>query len=170
VTKEKTLEQIIRVNQAGEYGAKRIYKGQLAVLKGNREIEKMLESELKHLEYFDKQVKKRKVRPTALQPLWHIGGFAMGAICALMGEKAAMACTVAVEEVIGDHYKEQLQQLKKIKEEENLTLNIEKFMHEELEHRDIGLEHDAEKSFGYEGMKTAIKAITKTAIFLSKRV
>ncbi|MCE2992113.1 MAG: demethoxyubiquinone hydroxylase family protein [Candidatus Jidaibacter sp.] len=166
----KELERIIRVNQAGEYGAKRIYKGQLAVLKGNQEIEKMLKSELRHLEYFDEQVKKRKVRPTALQPLWHIGGFAMGSICALMGEKAAMACTVAVEEVIGDHYGEQLKSLKKIKDEESLALNIEEFMHEELEHRDIGLDHDAEKSFGYEGLKAIIKTITKTAIFLSKRI
>lgn len=171
LNKERELARIIRVNQAGEYGAKRIYLGQLAVLKNHKEIKHMLESELKHLEYFDSQVKTRKIRPTALQPLWHIGGFAMGAISALIGgEKAAMACTVAVEEVIGEHYGQQLDDLKGLKGEEELASHIAQFRDEELEHKDIGLEYGAEKASGYEGIKFVIKSITRAAIFLSKRI
>lgn len=171
MNKAKKLASIIRVNQAGEYGAKRIYLGQLAILKNHKEIKHMLESELKHLEYFDSQVKARKIRPTVLQPLWHIGGFAMGAIAALIGgEKAAMACTVAVEEVIGEHYGDQLSELKNVKGEEELVRHIAEFRDEELEHKDIGLEYGAEKAAGYEGIKFITKAITRAAIFLSKRI
>lgn len=166
----KEIESIIRVDQAGEYGAKRIYEGQLAVLKGHKEIKGMLKQELEHLDYFNNQIANRRVRPTVLMPLWHLGGFAMGAITALMGEKAAMACTVAVEEVIGGHYQEQMNTLKNHKEEQELQDSISKFRDEELEHLDAGLTHGAEETPGYEVLSSAIKAITKTAIFLSKRI
>ncbi len=169
--KAKKLASMIRVNQAGEYGAKRIYFGQLAILKNHKEITKMLESELKHLEYFNSQVKIRKIRPTVLQPLWHVGGFAMGAISALIGgEKAAMALTVGVEEVIGEHYGDQLAELKNLEGEEDLTKHISDFRDEELEHKDIGLEHGADRTPGYEAIKFVAKGITKVAIFLSKRL
>ncbi len=164
------VESIIRVDHAGEYGARRIYEGQLSVLKGHKEITKMLKQELEHLDYFDNQIKKRRVRPTALMPLWNVGGFAMGAITALMGEKAAMACTVAVEEVIGEHYQSQIDSLKSDKEETELTKKISKFRDEELEHKDAGLHHGAEEATGYQVLSSVIKTITKTAIFLSKRV
>ncbi len=170
ISKKQKLARIIRVNQAGEYGAKRIYMGQLAVLRNHKEIRHMLEQELEHLNYFDKQVKMRKIRPTLLQPLWHVGGFALGAITALMGEKAAMACTVAVEEVIGEHYERQIGELKHLQGESDLTKNIAKFKDEELEHKDKGLEHGAEEAMCYDTLKGAIKIITKVAIFLSKRI
>ena len=107
LTAEDLVARMIRVDQAGEYGARRIYEGQLAVLAGKpggEAVRHMYEQELAHLETFDKLIAERRVRPTALQPVWHIAGFALGAATALMGEKAAMACTVAVEEVIDEHY------------------------------------------------------------------
>jgi ubiquinone biosynthesis monooxygenase Coq7 len=170
LNKKQKLAEILRVNQAGEYGAKRIYTGQLAILKNHKEIKHMLEQELEHLDYFNNQVRQRRVRPTFLQPIWHVGGFALGAITALMGEKAAMACTVAVEEVIGEHYNQQLGELKNISNENELTRKITKFRDEELEHKDKGLKHGAQEAICYSTLKNAIKAITKTAIFLSKRI
>ena len=98
---------MIRVDHAGEYGARRIYEGQLAVLgrdAGGGSIRRMYDQELEHLDRFDKLLVARRVRPTALQPLWHVAGFALGAATAMMGERAAMACTVAIEEVIDEHY------------------------------------------------------------------
>ena len=166
----KLLASIIRVNQAGEYGARQIYRGQLSVLKNDIEISEMLKHEQIHLDYFNKQVADRKVRPTLLQPLWHIGGFALGAATALMGRKAAMACTVAVEEVIGEHYDSQVTALSQTVGENELKVNIEKFCQEELEHKEIGLNHGAEQTFGFEAIKCLVKTITKTAIFLSKRI
>ena len=106
-SKKDLIASMIRVNHAGEYGAKRIYQGQMKVLKNNKKFETiktMYEQELIHLKYFQEEVAKRNIRPTVLMPAWHILGFALGAITASLGEKAAMACTVAVEEVIEDHY------------------------------------------------------------------
>lgn len=165
------LAQMIRVNHAGEYGAKRIYAGQLAVL-GKTDIgdtlQHMADQEEEHLEYFSQELTKRRIRPTALAPLWHIAGFALGAGTALLSKEAAMACTVAVEEVIDEHYSEQLTELKD--REPELTKAIEKFREEELEHRDIGLENDAEQATAYPLLTTAIKAASKTAIWLSSRI
>jgi ubiquinone biosynthesis monooxygenase Coq7 len=168
---ETQVKQMIRVNHAGEYGARRIYQGQLAVLKGTKcenTIRHMAEQEEAHLAYFEEEVVKRQVRPTALQPVWHVLGFALGAGTALLGEKAAMACTVAVEETIDEHYQEQLEALDE--GESALKAKIERFRAEELEHRDIGIEHDAEQTPGYEVLSGAIKAGSKLAIWLSKRV
>ena len=165
------LARILRVDQAGEYGAKRIYEGQMAVLgRGPRAktLQHMYEQELEHLEHFDRQLVERRVRPTLLQPFWHVAGFALGAGTALMGEKAAMACTVAIEETIDEHYKKQLAELGP--EEEELKTRIAKFRDEELEHRDIGLEHGAEETPGYEILSTAIKAGSRLAIWLSERI
>lgn len=170
-TEAELLERIVRVDHAGEFGAKRIYAGQLAVL-GKSEhgpiIRHMAEQEEKHLAYFSNAIGDRGVRPTALLPLWHAAGFALGAATALMGPRAAMACTVAVEETIDEHYRDQLETLGP--EEEGLKEAIEEFRAEELEHRDIGLEREAELAPGYDLMTTAIKRGSKLAIWLSERV
>jgi 3-demethoxyubiquinol 3-hydroxylase len=172
VPSTKVIEKIIRVDHAGEYGAKRIYQGQISVLGKNPRLKKLLQEmmdhELEHLEYFERAIPKRRVRPTALLPLWHIGGFAMGAVTALMGEKAAMACTVAVEEVIEKHYQDQLQTLGAAEPE--LRAAITKFCADEVHHRDIGLQHGAEGAPAYRALYAIISGITKTAIRLSERV
>jgi len=171
LTKQELIDQIIRVDQAGEYGARRIYEGQLAVL-GNspagEKIRHMYEQELEHLEHFDKEIGARGVRPTALQPLWHVAAYALGAGTALMGEKAAMACTVAVEEVIGEHYAEQAEALGD--DEKELRQSISKFRDEELEHKDIAEEDGAREAPGYEVLSAGIKAASRLAIALSKRI
>ena len=164
------LERIVRVDHAGEYGAVRIYEGQLAVL-GKSEsgdvIRHMAEQEREHLAKFDELIGERRVRPTALMPLWHVAGYALGAATAMMGERAAMACTAAVEEVIDEHYAGQAEKLGD--DEAELRDTIEKFRAEELEHRDTALEHEAELAPGYEVLSAAIKKGSKLAIWLSER-
>jgi len=172
-TPEQLVERVIRVDHAGEYGAVRIYQGQLAVLgKGNSGplIEHMLEQEKHHLATFDKLVAERRVRPTALLPFWHAAGFALGAATALMGEKAAMACTVAVEEAIDEHYASQIEALEPYTEEKPLKETCAQFREEELEHRETGLAEGAEQAPGYELLTGAIEAGSKLAIWLSTRV
>lgn len=167
------LEEIIRVNQAGEYGAKRIYQGQLATLKNpssRQQVQHMLEQELEHLDYFNQQMVARQVRPTLLNPLWHIGGFALGAVTALMGKEAAMACTVGVESVIDNHYREQLEILAKEPTETGLREKIEQFRAEEMEHHDTGLAEGAENAVAYPLLSAFIKGVTKTAIRLSTKI
>ncbi len=171
ITKEQYIERLVRVNHAGEYGAKRIYAGQLAVLGKSdvgHEIRHMAEQEEEHLQYFSDEIVKRRVRPTALMPLWHVAGFALGAATAMMGKKAAMACTVAVEEVIDEHYRHQQSTLGK--DEKTLNAAIQKFREEELEHRDTGLAHNAEQAIAYPLLSKAIKKGSKLAIWLSERV
>ncbi len=170
LTHDQRLARMIRVDHAGEYGARRIYEGQLAVLGQSPSaptIRHMHEQELKHLETFERLLVEKRVRPTALQPLWHVAGFALGAATALMGEKAAMACTVAVEEVIDEHYARQAEQLGE--DDAPLKETIETFRAEELEHRDIGLEHGAEEAPAYEALSGAVKAGSRLAIWLSER-
>ena len=150
-TTDKTiLDEIIRVDHAGEYGATRIYDGQIAVFgkdsKIGKTIQHMADQEQEHIEKFNELLIEKRVRPTALLPIWNIAGFALGAGTALMGEKAAMACTVAVEKVIGEHYREQQNLLEE--DEKELKKTIAKFEKDELEHHDIGLEHDAENAPG----------------------
>jgi len=128
----------------------------------------MAEQEQAHLEAFDELVAARRVRPTALQPLWHVAGFALGAATALLGERAAMACTVAVEEVIDEHYADQAARLGE--DEAELRDTIEAFRAEEIAHRDIGLDHGAEQAPGYEALSAAIKAGSRLAIWLSTRI
>ena len=168
---EQLIERMIRVDQAGEYGAVRIYEGQLSILAGSDNapvIKHMLDQEIEHLETFSEILKKRRVRPTALMPLWHLACFALGAGTALMGEKVAMACTVAVEKVIGEHYREQQDLLEE--DEKELKKTIAKFEKDELEHHDIGLEHDAESAPGYKIMTKIIEIGCKTAIAISKKI
>ena len=171
LNRDELIDRMIRVDQAGELGAVRIYQGQLAVLgrgpKGET-IRHMKEQEDVHLKTFSDLVSKRNVRPTAMMPVWNVAGFVLGAGTALLGEKAAMACTVAVEEVIDEHYQQQIEKLGD--DEIELRQTCEKFRAEELEHRDIGLENGAENAPAYPVLSNAIKASTRFAIWLSERV
>ena len=173
ISEKELLDQFVRVDQAGEYGAKRIYQGQLAILKNDEcaaTLSHMAEQEEEHLSYFNNQIKERLTRPSALMPLWHVAGYALGAATALMGKKSAMACTVAIEEVIDEHYQEQLVILEKISGNHELKTNIEKFRQEELEHRDIGLTNGAEQATCYKLLSFGIKLGAKLAIEIAKRV
>jgi len=170
-TAAEIVARVIRVDHAGEYGAKRIYEGQLAVL-GRTEhaptLRHMQEQEQVHLDTFARLIAERRVRPSALLPLWHVAGFALGAGTALLGHRAAMACTVAVEEAIDEHYAAQEAMLGE--DEAALKARITQFRAEELEHRDIGLAHEAEKAPAYGLLSAAIKAGCKLAIGISERI
>lgn len=174
VPEKKDIESMIRVDHAGEYGAVRIYEGQLAVFdalnrtsKAADSIRAMAQSEQRHLTTFDRLVNERRVRPTALEPVWRIAGFALGAATALMGEKAAMACTAAVEEVIDEHYAAQLERLGGDKE---LKKTVTDFRADEIAHRDEALAHGAEQAPGYRLLSDAIKSGCRLAITLSERI
>lgn len=171
LTERQLLERILRVDHAGEYGARRIYEGQLAVLRHSPSrpvIQQMWEQEAKHLDYFEQALPRHRVRPTLLQPLWHVAGFALGAATAALGERAAMACTVAVEEVIDQHYAKQQAALGD--SEPELGASIAEFRADELKHRDTGLAHEAEQAAGYPLLSAVIKAGSRAAIWLSERV
>jgi len=163
---------MLRVDQAGEYGATRIYAGQLAVLRPNcaeaKLIARMAAQEQRHLQRFDRLVAERRVRPTALQPLWNVAGFALGAATALMSEKAALACTDAIETEIDRHYSRQLDELGDTDPE--LSADIAEFRADELEHRDTAREAGATGAFGYPVLTAAIRAGCRMAIELSKRI
>ena len=168
---EAEIEAMIRVDHAGEYGAVRIYDGQLAVIgRGHArdEIRRMAEHEKRHLAAFDELVRARQVRPTLLHPLWHVAGYALGAASALLGERAAMACTVAVEEVIDEHYRGQAERLGD--SDPALSETIEAFRAEELAHRATALEHGAEEALGYELISAVVKTGSLLAIWLSTRL
>ena len=170
-SRDELIARMIRVDQAGEYGAKRIYDGQLAVLgraRSAKDIRRMAEQEQRHLAAFDKLVVARRVRPTLLSPLWHAAGFALGAATALLGERAAMACTVAVEEVIDEHYRRQAERLGA--SEVALKAMIEEFRADELAHRDTGLSHGAAQAPAHDLLTAAVKVGSRLAIWLSTRV
>ena len=169
--KAALMDRIIRVDHAGEFGAVQIYKGQLAVLGKSASAETirhMADQERRHLEKFESLVVERGVRPTALQPLWTVAGFALGAVTALMGEKAAMACTAAVEEVIDQHYTKQAQELGP--DEAPLKAVIEEFRAEEVQHHDTAIARGAEQAPAYPLLSGLIKAGSRAAIWLSERV
>ncbi len=168
------LHRMIRVDQAGEFGATRIYEGQLAVM-GDRgphsaEIRHMAEQEEVHCARFNEVLAKRGVRPTALHPFWSVAGYALGAGTALLGPEAAMACTAAVEEEIDKHYSEQLDRLAEIDEEPELAEMIEEFREEEREHRDAALANGAENAPAYPLLSGAIRLGCRIAIKVSERV
>ena len=169
--KDAELARMIRVDHAGEYGAARIYAGQLAVL-GHRPtapvLREMQAQEKQHLDRFADLIARRRVRPTALLPLWHVAGFALGATTAVLGERAAMACTVAVEEAIDEHYSAQIDTLDD--SEGELRDTLRSFRDDELQHRDIGLQHGAERTPGYRLLSAAIKAACRVAIRVSERI
>ena len=163
---------MLRVDQAGEYGATRIYAGQLAVLRRNapeaKLVARMAAQEQRHLDRFNRLMAERRVRPTALQPLWNVAGFALGAATALMSEKAALACTEAVETEIDKHYAQQLRQLGSGDPE--LASDIAEFQADELEHRDTAREAGAAQAVGYPLLTAAIRAGCRVAIGPSKRI
>ena len=163
---------MLRVDQAGEYGATRIYAGQLAVLRRNsaaaKLVARMASQEERHLKRFDALMAERRVRPTVLQPVWNVAGFALGAATALMSEEAAMACTDAVETEIDRHYSQQLAELGD--EDPELAADIRDFQAEELEHRDTAREAGAAQAVGYPILTAAIRAGCRVAIGLSKRI
>ena len=172
---EKRRAAMIRVDHAGEYGAVRIYEGQLAVLgrqarvAATREaIGRMAAQEARHLERFDALITAHHVRPTALRPLWDVAGFALGAATALMGEKAAMACTAAVEEVIEDHYARQGESLGEA--DRSFAKTIAEFRADEAEHRQTALSAGAEDAPGYRLLSAAIKTGCRLAIKLSEKI
>ncbi|HME25529.1 MAG TPA: demethoxyubiquinone hydroxylase family protein [Acetobacteraceae bacterium] len=168
---ETSVARMLRVDHAGEYGAARIYAGQLAVLRHGESapvLREMQAQEQLHLERFADLIVRRRVRPTAMLPLWHLAGFALGAATAALGERAAMACTVAVEEAIEAHYADQIAALDDSEAELRDTLG--RFRNDELQHRDIGLQHGAEQAPGYRLLSAAIKAGCKVAIRISERI
>jgi ubiquinone biosynthesis monooxygenase Coq7 len=165
------VQKFIRVDHAGEYGAARIYAGQLAVLGNGPHAETlahMKAQEQRHLDTFSALITERRVRPTALLPFWHLAGFALGAATAALGPRAAMACTVAVEETIDAHYAAQEAALDE--REAPLRATIAEFRAEELEHRDIGLANGAELTPGYRLLTAIIKTGCRAAIKISERL
>ena len=174
-TNKKTLEEIIRVDHAGERGAIKIYEGQLLALKTfkqnaslKRKIEEMKEHEREHYEYFDNEIKKRNIQPTKLLPLWDLMGVTLGFGTAMLGEKAAMLCTASVEEVIDGHYKDQTYKLGE--DEKELKEKIKKFRQDELDHKDMAYEHGATKKGLYSILDKVIKTSSRIAITISEKI
>ena len=165
-------DAMIRVDQAGEYGATRIYAGQLAVLGDRapaaRAIARMAQQEERHRAFFDAMIARRGVRPTLLQPLWNVAGFALGAVTAAIGPEAAMACTAAVETEIDRHYSHQLQALGDSDPE--LSAAVADFQAEELEHRETALAAGAENAPAYPMLSGLIRLGCKVAIATAKRI
>ena len=174
-TNQKTLEEIIRVDHAGEHGAIKIYEGQLLALKTIKQdenlkdiIEDMKEHEKEHLEYFEKEIKKRKIKPTYFLPLWDVMGVALGFGTALLGKKAAMLCTASVEEVIENHYQDQLEKLGN--DEKDLKAKIKKFKNDEIDHKNIAYNSGATNKGLYSIMDKMIQASSKIAITISEKI
>jgi len=174
-TNKKTLEEIIRVDHAGERGALKIYEGQLLALKTIKQdnalrdkIEKMKEHEREHLEYFEKEIQKRKIKPTYLLPLWDLMGVTLGFGTALLGKKAALLCTASVEEVIEDHYQNQLKKLGN--DEMELKAKIEKFKDDEVGHKNIAYESGATNKGLYSIMDKVIRTGSRIAITISEKI
>ena len=170
-TSRHDIERFLRVDHAGERAAQQIYKGQLAVLANHHmadEIRHMMDQEVEHLETFDSLLNERQVRPSLLDPLWGAAGFTLGVVTAAMGPKAAMACTIAVEEVIGEHYQKQADILGE--DERALQATVERFRDEELEHRDIAVEHDGREARHYSLLRKVIQRGCRTAIKIAEKV
>ena len=174
-TNKKYLEEIIRVDHAGERGAIKIYEGQLLALKTfkqdedlKRQIEEMKEHEKEHYEYFENEIKKRNISKTKLLPLWDLLGVSLGFGTAMLGKKATMLCTASVEEVIGDHYKNQTYKLEE--DEKELRNKIIKFRDDELNHKDIAYESGATKDGLYGLLDKVIKTSSRIAIKISEKI
>lgn len=171
---KRSRSEMIRVDQAGEFGATRIYAGQLAVM-GDRgphsaEIRGMAEQEAGHRAEFDALMARRGVRPTALQPFWNMAGYALGAGTALLGPEAAMACTAAVETEIDKHYSHQLDELEAAGDDPELADMIHRFREDEREHRDAALEAGAERAPAYPLLSAAIRLGCRAAIKISEKI
>ena len=174
-TNKKTLEEIIRVDHAGERGAIKIYEGQLLALKTIKQdndlkdkIEEMKEQEKKHLEYFEKEIQKRKIKPTYLLPLWDLMGVSLGFGTVLLGKKSAMLCTASVEEVIEEHYQDQLKKLGN--DEKDLKKKIEEFKRDEVHHKNTAYEAGATNKGLYSIMDKVIRTGSRIAITISEKI
>ena len=174
-TNKKTLEEIIRVDHAGERGAIKIYEGQLLALKTfkqneylKKKIEEMKEHENEHYDFFNSEIKKRNIQPTKFLPLWDIMGVTLGFGTAMLGEKAAMLCTASVEEVIDDHYKNQTYKLEE--DEKELKEKIVKFREDELHHKEIAYDNGATKKGLYGLLDKVIKTSSHIAIKISEKI
>ena len=174
-TNQKTLEEIIRVDHAGERGAIKIYEGQLLALKTIKQdenlkniVEEMREHEKEHLEYFEKEIQKRKIKPTYMLPLWDIMGVALGFGTVLLGKKATMLCTASVEEVIEKHYENQLKKIGS--DEKDLKDKIEKFKSDDINHKNIAYETGATNKGLYSIMDKIIRTSSKIAITISEKI
>tara|TARA_B110000014_G_C19944265_1_gene488559 strand:- start:99 stop:632 length:534 start_codon:yes stop_codon:yes gene_type:complete len=174
-TDQKILEEIIRVDHAGERGAIKIYEGQLLALSTIKQdknlkkiIEEMKEHEKEHLEYFEKEIQKRKMKPTYLLPLWDLMGVSLGFGSALLGKKATLLCTASVEEVIEDHYENQLRKIGE--DEKDLKTKIEKFKGDEVKHKNTAYESGASRTGIYSIMDKIIRTGSKIAITISEKI
>ena len=175
LTNKKTLEEIIRVDHAGERGAIKIYEGQLLALntfkkndKLKKLIEEMKEHEKEHFEYFDKEIQTRNIKPTIFLPIWDLLGVTLGFGTTMLGEKAAMLCTASVEEVIDEHYKNQLDKLGE--DEKNLKKSIAKFREDENDHKNIAYDRGATKKGLYSILDKIIQTSSKAAIKISEKI
>ena len=174
-TNKKKIEEFIRVDHAGERGAIKIYEGQLLALNTfvkdenlKKTIEKMKNHEKEHLDFFNKEIKKRNIKPTKLLPLWDLLGISLGFGSAIIGKKATMLCTASVEEVIDEHYQNQINELDS--DEKVLKEKIKKFRDDELHHRDIAYEQGASKKGLYSILDKIIKTGSKVAINISEKI
>ena len=174
-TNKKKIEEFIRVDHAGERGAIKIYEGQLLALNTcvkdenlKKTIEKMKNHEKEHLDFFNKEIKKRNIKPTKLLPLWDLLGVGLGFSSAIIGKKATMLCTASVEEVIDEHYQNQINELDS--DEKVLKEKIKKFRDDELHHRDIAYEQGASKKGLYAILDKIIKTGSKVAINISEKI
>ncbi len=174
-TNKKKLEEFIRVDHAGERGAIKIYEGQLLALNTivrNDELKKkiveMKKHEQEHSNFFDNEIEKRNIKPTKFLPLWDLLGLGLGFGSTILGKKAAMLCTASVEEVIDEHYKNQIDQIEV--DEKNLKEKIIKFRQDELDHKDIAYEEGATKKGLYSIMDKVIKTGSKVAIKISEKI
>ena len=174
-TDKKLIEEFLRVDHAGERGAVKIYEGQLLALNTlvrdeslKKTIEEMKIHEKEHCEFFEKEIKKRKIKPTKFLPLWDLLGVSLGFGSTLLGKKAAMLCTASVEEVIDEHYQNQINQLKN--DEKELKSKIVKFRNDEIHHKDIAYKEGATKEGFYSIMDKFIKTGSKIAIRISEKI
>ena len=170
LTSEQLVKRMIRVDHAGAYGAARIYDGQLRLLQGTPSepiIQEMSRQEQRHLDYFNTLVIEREVRPTILSPLWHVAGYGLGVVSAVLGEKAAMTCTVAVESVIDEHYQGQINQLEE--NETDLREKLSEFRNDEIDHRETASEQIDTSNPGLKVFENMVRSATRTAIWLSER-
>ena len=174
-TNKKKIEEFIRVDHAGERGAIKIYEGQLLALNTfikneelKKTIEEMKEHEKEHFEYFENEIKKRNIKPTKLLPIWDLLGVGLGFGTTILGKKAAMLCTASVEEVIQEHYADQIKQLEV--DEKKLKDKITKFREDELDHKNIAYEEGATKEGPYSILDKVIKTSSKIAIRISEKI
>tara|TARA_B100000965_G_scaffold93899_1_gene76658 strand:+ start:805 stop:1338 length:534 start_codon:yes stop_codon:yes gene_type:complete len=174
-TNKKKIEEFIRVDHAGERGAIKIYEGQLLALNTfikndelKKTIEEMKKHEKEHFEYFENEIKKRNIKPTKLLPLWDLLGIGLGFGTTILGKKAAMLCTASVEEVIQEHYADQIRQLEA--DEKKLKDKITKFRDDELDHKNIAYEEGATKEGPYSILDRVIKTTSKIAIRISEKI